>query len=687
MLLYTVSGFLIFPALLRQVAARELTRFFGRTVTVSRVLFNPFSMAVVVRGFQVGEPTGGVIFSCDAMSATFMPVSSLVQNAWVLGDAVLREPRVNIDRSTGGSPNFADLLLLDWPRRLRVRIDRMRLVNGEVLFFDASVPGGFSTIVSRLMVTMNDFSTSADHDISFTISAVSELGGTFSLKGVLRLDPFSSRGEIAAENLRIPKYFPYFMERSDFTITDGMLLARTSYEVDLAGDHLTGLLYDGSLTARSLNVNENGNGAPIFGFTELTLAGARVDMVRRTAEAASIVLTGGSAVLRRRADSTFNVQHLTRPARVPPAATTAPTPDWIFTVGEIRLVDFTAEVKDVFGHETVEWDELRLSRPAFQMSPSVVSVAGITLRGGKLVFTDSSLAPPVRMTLTHADARIGGFSSADLRLASVAVSARIDDRASLQISGETNPISKEEETSVRVLVQNVDLVPLSPYAVKYLGYALISGVLSMEVQCAIHRRKLSARSTIEIDRLALGVNTVGTGDAKPAVRSAIDILKDPSGKITLSVPIEGTLDAPTFELQKAVMGAISDPFMQTAAFLFAALGTKLSGRGEELGFQEFSSGSAELLPRETGKLDAILLGLTRWPEIMLDIEGSVDPVRDGGDLRLLAANRAAAVKEYLLRQGTLEPDRIFLIENPLEDVPRKGSRALLVLKDKFRSTR
>jgi hypothetical protein len=62
----------------------------------------------------------------------------------------------------------------------------------------------------------------------------------------------------------------------------------------------------------------------------------------------------------------------------------------------------------------------------------------------------------------------------------------------------------------------------------------------------------------------------------------------------------------------------------------------------------------------------------------------LDAENDAGDLKLLAANRAKNVKEYLLRLGTLEPDRIFLIDNPVEKVPRKGSRALLYLKDKYR---
>ena len=161
---------------------------------------------------------------------------------------------------------------------------------------------------------------------------------------------------------------------------------------------------------------------------------------------------------------------------------------------------------------------------------------------------------------------------------------------------------------------------------------------------------------------------------------AITLLKDTSGKITLHVPITGTLDDPKFQLKEAIIKAVLNPFAKTATAPFAALGAQLGGGGEELGFQEFFAGSDQLPPQEARKLDKILQGLKRWPDLMLDIEGSVDAEKDTGNLQLLAANRAKTVKEYLLRQGALEPGRIFLIDNSLESVPRKGSRALLHLK-------
>jgi hypothetical protein len=432
---------------------------------------------------------------------------------------------------------------------------------------------------------------------------------------------------------------------------------------------------------------EQGGTAPLFGFTGLALTGAQVDLARQTIGIASIVLTGGTAVLRRLADNSFNIQHLIRPGPAGPVTGAARPDTWRLAADEIRLEGFAAQVSNVLGRETMEWKELLLSMATFQTNPLAASIAALTLQDGKVVFTDSSLTPPVTMAMTHLDARIGGFSSADPRLASVAVNAEIDKVDQLQISGKTNPFGSPGETSLRALLRNVSLVPLSPYTAKYLGYELATGELSLDISLLLRGRKISAQNSIEIDSLTFGEKTESKDATKLPVRLVIFLLKDPHGNISLNVPIEKKLDGSKFELQKTIIDAVLTPFQKTSTFPFAALGAQSGIQGEDLGVQEFSFGSAELVPQEAAKLDTILQGLKEWPELMLDIEGSVDAKNDTGDLHLLAVDRARTVREYLLHNGTLEPDRVFLITNSAENVLREGSRALLFLKDKYRSAK
>jgi hypothetical protein len=313
-----------------------------------------------------------------------------------------------------------------------------------------------------------------------------------------------------------------------------------------------------------------------------------------------------------------------------------------------------------------------------------VAIGEVRLRDGTLVFADPSQSPPVEMTLAHLDVRIGAFSSTDPRPASVALQAEIGTSARLQISGETNPLVMRGETNLRGLLRNLSLLPLGPYSSRYLGYQLTAGELNLDVSLLIRGQTLRSENTIEIDSLALGEKTDSRDATKLPVRLAIFLLTDMRGNITLNIPIDAGLAATGEELQKTLINAVLTPFRKTTSFPFSTLDATSGSGGEELGVQEFAHGSADLQQQESGKLDRILQGLQRWPELMVDIEGSVDAENDTGDLHLLAMNRAKAAREYLLHAGTLEPTRVFLLSDSMENVPRKGSRALLTLKDRYR---
>src|SRR5271157_6549338 len=133
-LLYSTIGFLLFPLALKKIGVQELTHFLGRTVTIRKIEFNPYTLTLGISGFQVDEPNGGAILSWNTLRTTLAPFSSLVNRTLVLKEAVLLEPRVSIVRNANGTLNFTDLLLLDWPKAIRLRVGLVRIEDGKVIF-------------------------------------------------------------------------------------------------------------------------------------------------------------------------------------------------------------------------------------------------------------------------------------------------------------------------------------------------------------------------------------------------------------------------------------------------------------------------------------------------------------------------------------------------------------------------
>jgi hypothetical protein len=113
------------------------------------------------------------------------------------------------------------------------------------------------------------------------------------------------------------------------------------------------------------------------------------------------------------------------------------------------------------------------------------------------------------------------------------------------------------------------------------------------------------------------------------------------------VPIEGSLDDPQFHIGKVVTRTILNILTKVATSPFSLLGAVFGGGGEELGYQDFAPGGAELSPADRQKLDLLVKGLYARPGLQLEISGSVDPVADRDGLRHVSLEEQLHTKKWL----------------------------------------
>jgi hypothetical protein len=115
----------------------------------------------------------------------------------------------------------------------------------------------------------------------------------------------------------------------------------------------------------------------------------------------------------------------------------------------------------------------------------------------------------------------------------------------------------------------------------------------------------------------------------------VALLKDRNGQIQLDVPVDGSLDDPDFRIRKVILHTIVNLLARAATSPFSLLGSLFGGQGEEVRYQVFAPGHAELSPSEKSKLDALAHALYERPGLQIEIQGSADPVKDRDGLRVL----------------------------------------------------
>jgi hypothetical protein len=221
-----------------------------------------------------------------------------------------------------------------------------------------------------------------------------------------------------------------------------------------------------------------------------------------------------------------------------------------------------------------------------------------------------------------------------------------------------------ETNHLQVSVKNVDLTPTSPYAAKFAGYRIAMGKLNMDLVYDLVGPKLQSKNVITLDQFTFGERVDSPDATHLPVRLAVAILKDRDGKIVLDVPVDGSLADPKFRVSKVVTRAIVNILEKVATSPFSLLGAAFGGGGEELGYQDFTPGNAELTPADTQKLDTLVKGLYARPGLNLDISGSVDPVNDHDGLQRVFLDKQLRTAKWLsLRkspQATTTPDQIML---------------------------
>jgi hypothetical protein len=285
--------------------------------------------------------------------------------------------------------------------------------------------------------------------------------------------------------------------------------------------------------------------------------------------------------------------------------------------------------------------------PATNAPLPQISIGAIVITNTGVSFADRSIQPNVNLTIKSVNGSIAGLSTEQLQHADIALNAMIDGVGPSSITGTINPFSGTQTNNVKISVKDMDLTPASPYSGRFAGYRIAEGKLNLDLAYQLVGEKLQSKNVITLDQFTFGEKVNSPDATHLPVRLAIAILKDREGKIVLDVPIEGSLDDPKFRISKVVERAIVNILEKVATSPFSLLGALFGGGGEELGYQDFAAGSADLTAVDKQKLDSLAKGLFARPALQLEISASIDPDGDHEGLLHAALDREIRARIWM----------------------------------------
>lgn len=436
-------------------------------------------------------------------------------------------------------------------------------------------------------------------------------GGRLTAKGSIVPAGGVLDAEVALNGLALAPLQPVLDRYVRLRLDGGTVAAAGRLRTGAGGDDDPALRYQGSFEVADLALNELDNHR--FAHWKsvraeqlaLTVGPDKLDVAElRVVEPSAIVLID--------ADRSINAQRLLV-ARPAPAAAVVPA------AAPASAVAATDEAFPV-----------RIRRMRFD--------------NAKLDFTDLSLRPQFAARVVELNGLITGLSTRPGARAQLELDGRVDDYGLARIRGQLNPFALTEQTDVTLAFKNLDLVAASPYSMKFAGYQIAEGKVSLDLDYQVRHGQLQGNNRMVLDRLTLGERSDSPDALQLPLQLALALLKDADGRIDLGVPVTGNLDDPQFSYGTVVWKAIGNIMGKAVTSPFRALGRLFGVDGERLQAVEFDAGSARLLPPEREKLQQVAQLLAKKPALALAVPGQYDEAVDGPALRMQALRRTVLAR-------------------------------------------
>jgi uncharacterized protein involved in outer membrane biogenesis len=595
---------------------------------------------LLVAGAQVDLPAMRAEVAQLTVQAPDLDVVRRADGRWMAQDWLRADPASPSTRSAeaGGRAGAAAPAPQPW----RVLLKELRLQDGRVRFSDQSTPQPVSLAVQALSLRLQNLEPLAPRAAPAPISLQLRLdrgdrgrraaeGGRIAFDGQLQLPGqgvgAGVRGRAQVERLPLHAFMPYLADRVNFDLlrADASLrgdvavaLAEAGATVDLA---LEAALED--LRAQSLNPNED-----LLAWKSLQLRGLRVRSAPGQAasvQVAETVLSDYFARVLIDEQGRINLQGLLKPppespaSAAPASAAAGPAPD--IRVGPISLVNGQVRFSD------------RFVRPNYTANLSEVT-------GSLSAFSNQPPAP-----------------GQPLALADLSLKGRAEGTATLDVSGQINPLAQPLAMDVRGLVRDLELSPLSPYSAKYAGYGIERGKLSMDVRYRIQPDgQLDANNQIVLNQLSFGERDPGSSANLP-VKLAVALLADRDGVIDINLPISGSLNDPQFRLGPVILRVIVNLIGKAITAPFSLIANAFAGGGADASQIDFEPGRATLGEPARRQLEAVAKALQNRPALRLTIHGHAELAseREGWQRARLDGLLRAEKRRRLARAGAEVP--------------------------------
>jgi uncharacterized protein involved in outer membrane biogenesis len=495
-----------------------------------------------------------------------------------------------------------------------ITLKHLALTDAEARAEDHALATPAVLALTGFGVEADQLSTATDARGAVRLSAALNESGAVSVEGTLGLNPPNGEFAVTLKDIAIVPFRAYVEEYLNAVITRGNVSTQGRVMFSTRQPGAPNVGFRGDVSVRGFSSVDQPTDQDLLKWKSLKVSGVDFRSRPMKLRVNELALSDFYSRLIVNPDGTLNLQTLERreaalakseaadkPAPPPPPGTTSPGP-----VPDIRI-------------------------------------GKITFARGNVNFSDYFVKPNFSANLTDLAGNVSEMT-ADTP-GDVAIRGAIDQTAPLEIVGRLNALSPELFVDLSASARDIELSPLSPYSVKYAGYGIEKGKLSVRLKYFVEHQKLAAENNVYLDQLTFGERVESPTATTLPVLLAVSLLKDRNGVIDIDLPISGSLDDPEFSLGRIILKVIGNLIAKAATSPFALLSAAFGG-GEELAFVDFEPGRAALTPEAERRLTTLATALNDRPGLTMEIAGRVNPDTDRDAYKRASIERKVKAQKF-----------------------------------------
>jgi hypothetical protein len=631
---YAAAGFLAVPYYARRGLQDFVRQHYGRAVTLGEIRFNPFTLALDVRGFSLPDADGQPLLSFNRLHVG-LQLASLWRFAPSFGAIILEQPYLRAAIRADGALNLADLgkgfpsaPAKPQPKSepMRLFIGRLAVISGTVAFEDQDRTRPFHAEFKPIAFELRDFSTTARTGNGYTLNAASPEGERLIWSGTLRLEPVSSHGVFEIADLQARTLWRYLRESLSFEMASGVIAIRGDYDLASEGSPLSLKLNVHNILVTKLGLRPNGAAENCIDLGRIEIADTRLDMSRHSVDVAKLQVSGANVKAWMSEQGRLNLLDLVAAPAVPgsapaPAVATSPAST---------------------GASTPAW---------------TVSVPDIAIAGVKVSAEDRQIKPAAALVLDPLNVHIAGFNTTADDTLDITLDSAVNTSGRINASARVTP--KSGALTAHIETADLGLPALQPYIAQYTSMTLLQGTLGAKLDV---ERQADGVLAVKGNTWISGLHTVDNALQQDFINWKVLRIADiryrsrPAGlsvgSVTALEPYARMVIAPdrTLNITAVLTPSQAAPRSAAPAPAAPAPGGAPTPFPVAIGAVRIANGSANysdlwIKPSFAvgiQTLEGTVTGLSSDPKsrAKVDLNGKVDrysPVHIGGDVNLLSA--------------------------------------------------